>query len=142
LTVIVSRLPSHTWPDDRLVVVAVDAVSGERQVFTRASGVDLVDAVAASCAVPGVWPPATIGSRRSMDGGTYSTDNADLAVGYDRVLVLALRSAVPPLAVVSLDRALQTLRRSGAQADVVCPDDATEAVFASVWGNLLDPAVR
>ncbi|MGO8728014.1 MAG: patatin-like phospholipase family protein [Streptosporangiaceae bacterium] len=37
----------------------------------------LVDAVAASCAVPGVWPPVTIGGRRYVDGGVRSSDNAD-----------------------------------------------------------------
>jgi NTE family protein len=141
-TVVASRLPVHTWPEQSLIVVAVDTESGERQTFTRASGVQFVDAVAASCAVPGVWPPVTIDTRRYMDGGSYSTDNADLAVGYDRVLILVLRSGVPPLAVVSLDTALETVRRSGAQVAVVHPDDATEAAFASVSGDLLDPLVR
>jgi NTE family protein len=69
--VIASRLPVHTWPEHRLLVVAVDAESGERRVFDRTSGVQLVDAVAASCALPGVWPPVTIDGRRYMDGGMY-----------------------------------------------------------------------
>jgi predicted acylesterase/phospholipase RssA len=54
----------------------------------RASGVALVDAVAASCAVPGIWPPVTIAERRYMDGGVRSTTNADLARGSDRILIL------------------------------------------------------
>lgn len=141
-TVIASLLPVHTWPEDRLLVVAVDAESGERRVFDRTTGVDLVDAVAANCAVPGVRPPVTIGRHRYMDGGVYSTDNADLAVGYDRVLILALTPRVPPLAVVPLDAALETLRRNGARVEVVRPDETTEAAFASVGGNLLDPSVR
>jgi NTE family protein len=76
--VIVSRLPAHSWPKVRLELVAVDAVSGKRIVFSRESGVDLIDAVTASCAVPCVWPPMTIASHRYIDGGCYAMANADL----------------------------------------------------------------
>ena len=141
-SVIVSRLAIHRWPERELRVVAVDVESGARMVFDAASGVDFADAVAASCAVPGVWPPVTIGGRRYMDGGAYSTDNADLAAGCDRVLIFALRARSPRLAVVSLESAVEALRASGAEVDVVHPDAATEAVLASVGGNLLDPSVR
>jgi NTE family protein len=90
-SVIASRLAIHAWPERELRVVAVDVESGARMVFDAASGVDFVDAIAASCAVPRIWPPVTIGGRRYMDGGAYSTDNADLAAGCDRVLIFALR---------------------------------------------------
>ena len=141
-SVIASRLAIHAWPERDLRVVGVDVESGARMVFDAASGVDFVDAVAASCAVPGVCPPVTISGRRYMDGGVYSTDNADLAAGCDRVLILALRAQSPRLAVVSLESAVEALRASGTEVDVVHPDAATEAVFASVGGNLLDPSVR
>lgn len=140
--VIAARLASHTWPRRDLRVVAVDAHSGERVVFDAGSGVELIDAVAASCAVPGVWPPVTIGDRRYIDGGAYSTDSADLAAGAGRAIILALRAVSPPLGVVSLDQALEVLRTHGTDVRIVQPDEATEAVFASVGGNLLDPAVR
>jgi NTE family protein len=140
--VIAGRLPSHAWPAAALRVVAVDVESGERRVFDRSSGVDLIDAVAASCAVPGVWPPVSIGRCRYMDGGVYATENADLAIGCDRVLVLALTPRVPPVAVTSLDSAVRALRKHGAKVEVVHPDAATEAAFASIGGNLLDPSVR
>src|SRR5690349_15410070 len=55
--VIASRLPSHEWPRQRLLITAVNAETGAAVVFDRDSGVSLVDAVAASCAVPLVWPP-------------------------------------------------------------------------------------
>jgi len=141
-SVIASRLPMHMWPERDLRVVAVDANSGERIVFNAARGVDFVDAVAASCAVPGTWPPVTIGNRRYMDGGTHSTDNADLAADCELVLILALRAHSPRLAAVPLDPAVETLRASGADTSVVHPDKSTEAAFASVGGNLLDPSVR
>lgn len=43
---------------------------------------------------------------------------------------------------MSLDSAVEKLRNNGARVAVVHPDDATEAAFASVGGNLLDPSVR
>src|ERR1039458_6901587 len=52
------------WPSRRMLLVAVDAETGQTRVFDRQSGVELIDAVAASCAVPGVWPPVSIGGRR------------------------------------------------------------------------------
>ncbi|WP_370329810.1 patatin-like phospholipase family protein [Mycolicibacterium hippocampi] len=77
--VIAHRLPSHDWPQRTLRVTAIDINTGELVVFDNSSGVDLVDAVAASCAVPGVWPPVTIGDRRFMDGGVGSTVNMSAA---------------------------------------------------------------
>ena len=53
-------------------------------VFDAASDVRLLDAVGASCAVPGIWPPVTINGRRYIDGGIRSAANADLAAGCDR----------------------------------------------------------
>jgi NTE family protein len=64
--VVAGRLDGATWPERQLATVAVDAFSGKRFVFDASSGVDLVDAVAASSAVPGVWPPVTIGSTRYL----------------------------------------------------------------------------
>ncbi len=86
--VISSRLPVKTWPQRDLRITAIDAESGEFVVFKRESGVDLVDAVAASCAVPLVYPPATIGGRRFIDGGMRSVANADLAKGFDPIVAL------------------------------------------------------
>src|SRR5437660_3538429 len=87
--VIESRLPVREWPDRaHLLITAVDAATGEFRAFDRKAGVPLVLAVAASCAVPGVWPPVTIEGRRYIDGGFRSGSNADLAAGYDRVVGL------------------------------------------------------
>ncbi len=55
-------------------------------MFDRDSGVSLIDAVAASCAVPLVWPPMTIDGQRYIDGGVRSVANIDLAKGYERVV--------------------------------------------------------
>lgn len=87
--VIEARLPSTEWPDRAMRIVAVDAATGEERIFTEDGAVALVDAVAASCAVPGIWPPVTIEGRRYVDGGVRSATNVDLATGHDVVLVLA-----------------------------------------------------
>ncbi|GCE15421.1 patatin-like phospholipase family protein [Tengunoibacter tsumagoiensis] len=139
--VIVSRLPVHSWPQSRLEIVAVDAFSGERTIFTRESGVDLVDAVTASCAVPYVWPPATINHHRYIDGGCYSMANLDLAAGFDKILVL--QPDAPPFPLPeSLEEQRARLQRQGAQIEVIEPDDAMKAALASAGGNALDPSLR
>ena len=86
--VVAQRLPTHLWPDRVLRVTAIDIANGELVVFERDSGVKLVDAVAASCAVPGAWPPVTIGDRRYMDGGIGSAINLDVADDCDTAVVL------------------------------------------------------
>ena len=84
---VAARLPSQRWPQRTVLITAVDAHTGEPVVFDRHSGVDLVDAVAASCA-SGL--PYRIGDSRYIDGGYRSNaENADLAAGYGRVLVLS-----------------------------------------------------
>jgi NTE family protein len=139
---VASLLPRHTWPDQRLLAVSVDARTGERCAFDRKSGIDFVDAVTASGVAAGISQPVTFNGHAYMDGAFYSTANADLAVGCDSVLILTLRARTPPLSVVSLEATLERLRAGHARVEVVHPDEATEAVFASVGGNLLDPAVR
>jgi NTE family protein len=137
LAAIAARLPRPDWPDRALLIPAVDAVTGELVVFTRDSGVALVDAVAASCAVPGVWPPVTINGRRFVDGGVRSGTNADLAAGADRVLIIepVLEGAPQPLG--DLDEELASL--TPAAVHVVYADMASVAAFGT---NPLSPATR
>src|SRR5215831_1035600 len=133
-----SRLPISEWPPGKLQITAVEAASGEFTVFDSASGVRLIDAVGASCAVPGIWPPVTIGGRRYMDGGMRSPANVDVAAGFERVVVLA-----------PLPRGLGTLESVASQAGrlanqgtrlvVIQPD---KAALAAIGKNVLDPAHR
>ncbi|SIM71844.1 patatin-like phospholipase family protein [Micromonospora cremea] len=136
--VIEARLPTAQWPARRLLVTAVDASSGEFVVFDNDSAVSLVDAVGASCAVPGVWPPVTIGARRYVDGGMRSVVNADLAADARRVLVIAPTSgAFGPMPRLSAQVA--GLRAAGSRVVVVTPDAAARK---AIGRNVLDPARR
>ncbi|MEV5408085.1 patatin-like phospholipase family protein [Thermopolyspora sp. NPDC052614] len=138
--VIESRLPSHDWPARALRIVAVDAETGEPVVFGNDSGVSLVDAVTASCAVPGVWPPATIDGRRYIDGGIRSATNADYAAGAARVLVIAPLGGNELLGVEKpLAQAVEELRAGGAEVAVIEPDAAS---LAAAGANPLDPGTR
>ena len=135
--VIGAWLPSHEWPAQRLVITAVDAKTGECATFDAASGASLIEAVSASCAVPGVWPPVQVNGRRWMDGGMRSAANADLAAGFDRVVVLAplwrgMRVMPPAL------RQCQQLGAAGSAVVLVTPN--AESVAA--MGNVLDSAGR
>src|SRR5690348_15882835 len=124
--VIEARLPRRDWPARELRIVAVDAGTGEAVGFGQAAGVGLVDAVAASCAVPGVWPPATVNGVRYVDGGVRTKTNADLAAEYRRVHVLApLEESVVHEQVAGLGRAA-----------LIQPDEASLIAFGT---DPLDP---
>jgi len=133
--IIAARLPVTEWPARSLRVNAVDAMSGMAVTFDRSSDVPLVDAVAASCAVPGVWPAVQIGARWYVDGGAHSYTSADLAAGNARVVIVCPSelAARPRLA---LDRELAMLRVDS-EVTMVGPDAQTLAVKSP---NHLDPA--
>lgn len=136
--VIESRLPVQQWPAGRLQITALDALTGDLAVFDADSGVRLLDAVGASCAVPGIWPPVTINGRRYIDGGIRSAANADLAAGCERIIIIApLASGFGPLA--SPDNQARALSAAGALVTVIKPD---KAALRAIGRNVLDPARR
>jgi NTE family protein len=93
--------------------------------------------VAASCAVPLVWPPMTVNGTRYIDGGMRSAANVDLAAGHDRVVVIApitaaLRRADKP--------AVQAAALGpGVRTAVIAP---TDAALTAIGRNPLDPDRR
>ncbi|MCO1656737.1 patatin-like phospholipase family protein [Pseudonocardia humida] len=138
IAVIANRLPVHEWPERALRVTAVDARTGEFLVLDKDFGVPLVHAVAASCAVPGVWPPVTAGGRRMIDGGVRSPVNLDLAADHGRVAVLAPQ-ARGLSAGGGVARQAAALRAAGARVVVASPD---QAATRAIGRNVLDPARR
>jgi NTE family protein len=131
-------LPSHDWPDRPLLVTGVDTATGDFAAWDRDSGVPLVLAVAASCAVPVVWPPITIDGRRYMDGGVRSGTSADLAAGSEAVVVLAPMGDVSTFPGTGLAAELASLGE-GVRTAVVHPD---EAAVTAIGPNVLDPRRR
>ena len=134
--VIAHRLPEHRWPERDLRLTAIDIASGELVAFDRGSGVELIDAVAASCAVPGAWPPVTIGARRYMDGGVASTVNMAVAADCATAVVL-VPSGVDtpsPWGLSTADEIAEFGSALGIFADA--------GALAAFGRNPLDPACR
>jgi NTE family protein len=128
---VAARLPSRHWPDRTVHITAVDALTGEPVVFDRGSGVDLVDAVAASTAG---GPAYGIGDRWYIDGGYRSVENADLAVGYGRVLVLSPfggESRHPQEWGTHLATQVDVLRAGGSRVETISPDGGSEHLFGA-----------
>jgi NTE family protein len=151
---VAARLPRHEWPDRPMIVTAVDAHTGELAAFDRDSGVDLVDAVNASTALPGLVPTVSINGARYIDGGVRSTENADLASGYANVVVLSPlggRSQAPSQAGqfeglrrdpewgTDLASGVEALRKQGSRVEVITPDADSRAAFGT---NMTDLATR
>jgi len=137
---VASRLPSQQWPQRAVLITAVDAQTGEPAVFDRHSGVELADAVAASCA-SGI--PYRIGDHRYIDGGYRSNaENADLAAGYARVLVLSPfggRTLAPLEWGMHLASQVDELRAAGSKVETIFPDSGSEHMFGA---NAMDLSLR
>ncbi|QCB96922.1 patatin-like phospholipase family protein [Arthrobacter sp. PAMC25564] len=134
-----ARLPSQRWPQRTVLITAVDAHTGEPVVFDRHSGVDLVDAVAASCASGFAY---RIGDNRYIDGGYRRNENADLAAGHGRVLVLSPfggRTRTPLEWGMHLAAQLDELRARGSRVQTIFPDRNSEHMFGA---NAMDLSLR
>jgi NTE family protein len=104
----VRRLTGVVAPDggwvrrDGVWIMAVDYEDGRRVAFGRPGepAADLVDAVAASCAIPGWFTPVVINGRRYIDGGAWSATSVDVLAKHalNEVYVVA------PMASGELDR--------------------------------------
>jgi NTE family protein len=151
--VVAARLPRHEWPVRPMIVVAIDARTGELAAFDRNSGVDLVDAVTAATALPGSSPTITIKGSHYINGGVRSPENADLASGYANVVVLSpfggrsgplpegqfegLRR--PPEWGMDLEGQVEALRTQGSHVEAITPDADSQAAMGT---NQMDPATR
>ncbi|HEX3509185.1 MAG TPA: patatin-like phospholipase family protein [Candidatus Dormibacteraeota bacterium] len=140
--VVAARLPSQDWPPRALLIPAVDAHTGEPVVFDRHSGVDLVDAVAASTSNGFGVPPYRIGGNRYINGAYRRNENADLAAACARVLVLSPfggRSRYPPEWGMHLKTQVDELRARGSRVVTIFPDSDSEHMFGA---NAMDPSLR
>jgi NTE family protein len=137
---VAARLPRQEWPEQQILITAVDAGTGEPAEFGNNSGVPLADAVAASCASGFAY---RIGSADYIDGGYRSNaENADLAFGYQRVLVLSPfggRTRTPETWKQDLASQVQTLRAEGSAVETIFPAAESEHLFGV---NAMDFSLR
>jgi NTE family protein len=148
---VAARLPRPEWPNRPMIVVAIDADTGELAAFDRDSGVDLVDAVTAGTALPGMVPTHSINGTRYINGGVRSAENADLASGYANVVVLSpFGGRTGPLRAgqfeglrrfpgADLESQVDALRKQGSRVEVITPDADSRAAMGT---NQMDLATR
>ena len=140
--VVAARLPSQYWPKQPLLITAVNAYTGEPLTFDRHSGVELADAIAASTSNGFGVPPFSIGDSRYIDGGYRRNENADLAAGYARILVLSPfggRSRHPLEWGMHLGAQAEELRAGGSRVETIFPDSHSLEAFGA---NMMDLSAR
>ncbi len=149
---VAARLPRHEWPQKPMIVAVINAHTGELAALDRDSGVDLVDAVTAGTALPGLVPTHDINGTRYINGGVRSAENADLAAGYANVVVLSPFGgwSQTPLPAdqfeglrkfpdADLASQAEALCKQGSRVEVVIPDADSRAAMGT---NQMDLATR
>jgi NTE family protein len=128
---IAERLFNRDWPErEGLTIVAVDALSGAAMPFNRHSGVNMIDALCASCAMPGVSSPVRINDRLYIDASMRSSDNADLALGAQRVVIISPMAATDwSVPTNTLASQIATLEKSGSRVRLIQPDYPSRVAF-------------
>lgn len=129
---IATRVGGTEWPARELRVVASNGATGERDVFTSSSGVPLVQAIAASCAVPGLFPPVVIDGTPYVDGNVWSSGSADVAIspGIERLVFigpLVGDQGVGLLGARSLARERALVEAAGIEVIAITPGDSYRA---------------
>jgi NTE family protein len=123
-------LPRQGWPARTYACTAVDVEDGGFQIWEAGSGVELLPAVASSCSVPGLFPAITLDGRRYMDGGTRTPTNADMAVGHEIVVVIAVQpQGAPDWMAKGLDAEVESLQAGGATVVCITMDEGSTAAY-------------
>lgn len=130
---------AEEWPEMPLWLVTMNTNTNRRVVLHRLDDstrqAPLQQAVAASCAVPGVFMPERIGRHVLVDGGVHSSANVDLAararsevvfalapMSYDPSFPISRRRAAPRAALnAQLKRELRIVSRAGGQTLLLRP---------------------
>lgn len=133
------RILVKEWPDN-LMITAIDAKKSERVVFTAESKVEIHKAMSSSGSLPGVWPATTIGDRKYYDGGCHSMDNADLAIGAKKVLILSPN--LPVVTPYTLDEAMKNLEENGSEVKLITPSQEVVDKLFELGGNTVDTKIR
>jgi NTE family protein len=151
------KICADPWPTGELWTVAARLPHCERTVFaSEGCPSDAATAIAASCAVPGIFTPIEIGGETYVDGGVHSPTNADLIAdgGFDRAIVISpmsmRKTAVRGRAVdgvrlyfrALLAREVKALRRRGIDVMVIQPgNDEIKAMGLNAFDEERAPRV-
>jgi NTE family protein len=133
-----------SWPSKPYACTSVDAADGSFVIWNKEAGIGLARAVASSCAVPGIYPPISFGGHRYIDGGMRSATNADVAKGYETVIIVAVTLRSMPSFIADVFRRrfeaeVQAVRDSGSRVEVIVPDEESNTSFGV---NLMDAGRR
>jgi NTE family protein len=137
------RIPGGDWPPS-LLLMAVDAETGERIELGARDAISVGRGVAAARALPGVLPPVTVAGRRLMDAVVASGTNADVAATRSRIrrviVITPARAAPDPQSVdavleAGLARESDALSSRDVAALVIrAGDEARAAMGEALYG--------
>lgn len=126
--------------NDKLNIVATELETSERKVFNAQSGVALIDALAASSALQGVWQPIPISGYHYYDGGSYSMENPDVVD--DAVKVIVLTTNLPIETPYALDQLVEQMKADGKDIYVVKPSDEVVSILQAYQYNTVNADMR
>jgi len=111
------RIPLH--------VIVTDLGEGAPVVLRDGSHTSLEDALCASCAIPGVFPPVTVGARQYVDGGV--TENCGLSTAYElqptRIIAIDLTADSPVETFSRWEQVLERMMQVALHSRVVADFD-------------------
>lgn len=130
-------LGTDEWPAVDLRVTTCECETGRGVAWSRVDGIDLVRAVASSCAVPGFFPTVSFGGRHYTDGPRSVTVDLLVGAGVDTVLFIGPNAALAQFA-DRMEAEFDAIRSKGIEVHTVTGGDA----LARIGLNLMDPALR
>jgi NTE family protein len=127
------------WPE-QLRIIVTNLERSERIVLSKDSNVDILEALAASTALPGVWRPVNIKGNYYYDGGSYSMENPDVVKDADIMLILS--TDLPIATPYKLDELIQKQENNGVKTKLIKPANEVREVLKSFNFNTMDQKLR
>ena len=127
------------WTDS-LRIATTEVGSSKRVVFDKSPNVSILSALAASSALPGVWPAVKINDNQYFDGGSYSMDNPDLIEDADNVVVIS--NNLPIVAPYKTSDLVNQMNEKGINTTLLVPGKEVVAVLNKYGHNTMESALR
>jgi NTE family protein len=132
-----SFLGTDEWPEVDLRVTTAEAETGRSVLWSRDDGIDLIRAVASSCAIPCFFPPVSFRDKHYVDGprGGYMACLAE-EKALDGILFVGPNAAMPPQLARQVE--LEELADKGMPVVMVTGGEA----MVRIGMDLMNPALR